>query len=56
MHKTGLSLLKLCEAFIEANDITCAETIYQTDRVIVNACQFIEGICNIVGYAETDDE
>lgn len=49
-------LLQLCSDFIQDNDITCAETIAQTDRVIQNAYEFIEHICNIVGYAKRDDE
>lgn len=47
-------LLALCEKFIVDNNIHCEETIYQTDRVIKNAYEFIGDICNIVGYA-TDD-
>lgn len=49
-------LIKLCEKFIEDNNITCPETVYQTDRVIVNAYRFIEKICDIVGYMESDYE
>lgn len=45
-------LLAHCRAFIEAQNITCAETVHQTDRVIENAYEFIEGICDIVGYKE----
>jgi hypothetical protein len=32
------------------------ETIYQTDRVIENAYEFIEEICNVVGYVASEDE
>jgi hypothetical protein len=45
-------LLAFCRAFIDAQRINCAETIYQTDRVIENAYDFIMGICEIVGYAK----
>lgn len=44
------ALWKLCERFIRENNITCAEAVYQTDRVIENADEFIERICAIVGY------
>ena len=40
-----------CREFIAAQRITCPETIYQTDRVIENAYEFIEGVCERVGYA-----
>ena len=44
------ALWAICEKFIEDQHIHCAETIYQTDRVIENAYDFIENICEIVGY------
>ena len=47
-------LIELCQKFIADNDITCAETVYQTDRVIENAYEFIEAICDLVGYHEDD--
>lgn len=45
-----------CEEFIKENDITCAETIYQTDWVIENAYTLIAEICKIVGYVGDDEE
>lgn len=52
------NLFNLCKKFIEAQKISCPETIYQSDRVIENAYEFIEDICDIVGYIkyEGDDE
>lgn len=44
-----------CREFIQKQRISCAETVYQTDRVIENAYEFIEGICERVGYHEGDD-
>jgi hypothetical protein len=44
------ALLAHCRAFIQAQTITCAETVHQSDRVIENAYAFIEGVCGIVGY------
>lgn len=48
-------LLEFCKGFIAKQWITCAETIYQTDRVVENAFEFIEGVCDIVGYQEPDE-
>lgn len=52
-------LWKVCEKFIQDNEILCQEHIYQCDNVCLNALPFIESICNIVGYetyTETDEE
>lgn len=48
-------LWKLCERFIREQRISCAETIYQTDWVVVNSYELIEEICNIVGYVPTEE-
>lgn len=45
-------LLRHCVKFINEHDIGCSETIYQCDRVILNATDFIEGVCEIVGYKD----
>ena len=50
------SLWNLCNKFIKDNDISCSETIYQTDRVITNAHEFIEKICDIVGYSYNKED
>ena len=55
-QKAGAELLTFARGFIETQRITCAETVYQTDRVIENAYEFIEGVCKIAGYAKSDDE
>jgi hypothetical protein len=44
-----------CRKFIADQQITCAETVFQTDRVALNAQEFIEGVCEIVGYHEDED-
>lgn len=49
-------LLATCQKFVTDNEISCAETIYQTDRVVENSFAFIEAICDIVGYHEDEDE
>lgn len=46
----------LCLKFINDQEITCPETIFQSDHVIENAYEFIHKICDIVGYAEYDDK
>lgn len=43
-------LWKLCQKFIEDNNITCKETIHQCDWVSLNSYEFIEEICKLVGY------
>lgn len=48
------ALWALATKFIEEQDISCAEAIYQTDRVIENACEFIELVADIVGYKSDD--
>ena len=49
-------LQKLCEEFIKKQKISCPETVYQSDRVMENAYEFIEQICNIVGYYDDDQD
>jgi len=50
-------LIKFCRKFVKTNEISCGETIYQADHVIESAHEFIEGVCNIVGYHnETTEE
>ena len=45
-----LKLWKVCRTFVDRQNIECGEAIYQTDRVIENAYEFIERICKVVGY------
>lgn len=47
-------LWNLCEHFIYENRIGCAETIFQVDSVAENSPEFIECVCNIVGYSNGD--
>ena len=49
-------LVDTCKAFIKAQEIRCPEDIYQSDRVIENAYEFIESICNILGYLPSEDD
>lgn len=48
-------LFAVAQRFIQQQNIFCPETIYQSDRVIENAYEFIEQVCNIVGYVGLDD-
>jgi hypothetical protein len=50
------ALWALCEQFVADQTIFCAETVYQSDRVIENAYAFIADVCEIVGYAPLDDD
>ncbi len=49
-------LTELCKKFVEENQISCGETIYQCDWVIERAYEFIESVCDIVGYYDDDEE
>ena len=51
----ALELIAHCKKFITDQGIDCAETIYQTDWVIENAYEFIQEICEIVGYKECEE-
>lgn len=56
MKSDKLKLFEHCQRFIAQEQIRCAESIYQCDNVILNAYTFIEGICNIVGYDQSDED
>lgn len=53
--KTAETILLIVDSFIAGQGITCSETIYQTDRVIENAYEFIERLCDAAGYAELQE-
>lgn len=48
-------LVEWCEKFIHDHNISCAEVIHQTDKVIEDAYDFIEGICDILGYIDDEE-
>jgi len=50
MNTKTAQLWEVCRNFIEEQQISCAEAVCQSDRVILNAYEFIEKICDIVGY------
>lgn len=53
--KEMAALWNVCAKFIEQQKIGCPETIYQMDRVIENAYEFIQDICDEVGYYEPEE-
>jgi hypothetical protein len=53
-YRKTKDLISLCKKFIKDNKISCEECIHQTDWVIENAYEFIERICDIVGYYEEE--
>jgi hypothetical protein len=52
----ALKLYDIVEQFIEDQDIWGEESVYQCDRVIENAYDFIAQLCDIVGYRELEPE
>lgn len=55
MSDVGTRLAREVEEFVEAQDIYCVESIYQTDHAIQNAYEFIERLCDIVGYKKDEE-
>lgn len=49
-------VIELIKQFMEDNGIYTPEAIYQSDHVIANAYEFIEELCNEVGYPDDPDE
>lgn len=50
----ALALRAIVKKFIEYNKIRCAESVYQTDCIAENSLDFIEELCEVVGYYEED--
>ena len=50
------ALWKLCQAFIAEQQISCAEAVYDSDRVAENAYEFIAGVCEIVGFHDYGED
>ncbi len=49
-------LWKLCEKFIKEQQISGPEAVHQCDNVIINAYEFIQNVCDIVGYHKYEGE
>ena len=43
-------LMNLCRRFIDENEISCAEAVHQMECVSNNSLEFIEDICELIGY------
>ena len=54
--KTQYELYLAVKTFIEDYDIFSDEHIYQCDEIAENSLEFIETLCNIVGYKEREVE
>lgn len=54
--KIDAELFDICKEFIKENQITCSETIYQSDKIEANALDLVEQICELLGYYEEDEE
>ncbi len=50
------ALWNVCVKFIEEQEIGCADTIHQCDWVIEHAYEFIEDVCDVVGYKPYEDD
>lgn len=49
-------LWQVCKTYIDMQQISCPESVYQSDGVILNAYEFIEKVCDIVGYWDCSEE
>lgn len=49
-------LKHICRKYVEEQKISCPECVYQSDRVILNAHELIEELCDVVGYYSHEDE
>jgi hypothetical protein len=50
------ALFAMVQKFVADNGITCPESIYQRDSLVIKASVFMESAVEIVGFAESDDE
>lgn len=53
-EETDYKISKVIHEFIMKNKITCPECISQSDNVIENAYGFIEKLCDIAGYYDSN--
>jgi len=49
-------VLQIVESFVKDQQIHCPEVIYQSDRVIMNAYEFIDELVSIAGFLPDDKE
>lgn len=48
-------LRDIAKSFVKEQEISCSESIWQTDRIIENGYAFIEAICENVGYYKEEN-
>lgn len=49
-------IVKMVERFIENHQLSCAESVWQSDNVREAAPEFIEALCEVAGYYVPKDE
>jgi hypothetical protein len=49
-------LSEIVKEFVARHRLSCAESIYQTDGAIEAAYEFIERLCDVVGYYQEDTD
>lgn len=47
---------EIVQAFIVKHRISCPDSIGQVDRIITDAYDLIEDLCNVVGYYQYPEE
>ena len=50
------NIAAVVDEYIRENEITCGETIYQSDRISLSALELIEKLCDAAGYHEIEDD
>jgi len=50
------NLWETCKGYIDTQEISCGETVYQSDVVSETGAEFIDLVCQIVGYWEPSEE
>lgn len=49
-------LMDLCLSWIEKNEVSCPEQIYQVDIMTIKSMELVEEICNLIGYYKDEDD
>lgn len=50
------ALYEFVKKFIEDKQISCPDTIYQRDSLVIAASEFMESVVEIVGYVDFGDD
>lgn len=53
---TATKLLEYVKKYIEENEISSGEAVFQVDSLSLDALNFMEKCCEIVGYHKFEDE